>query len=66
MLIETVWVSPQYNATHIISIPGNWLIGGDLAVLLTAERHFLLDVQFEPDRFWRSEMWPTRLRSTPN
>jgi hypothetical protein len=49
MLIKRVWVSPQYNATHIISIPGNWLIGGDLAVLMTAKRHFLLDAQFEPD-----------------
>jgi hypothetical protein len=48
---QGVWVSPQYNATHIISIPGNWLIGGDLAALMTAERHFLLEVQYEPDRF---------------
>jgi hypothetical protein len=44
MLTRGVWVSPQYNATHIISIPGNWLIGGDLAALTTAERHFPLDV----------------------
>jgi hypothetical protein len=52
-----VWVSRQYNATHIISIPGNWLIGGDLAVLMTAERHFLLEVQSEPDRFPATETW---------
>jgi hypothetical protein len=36
MLTKGVWVSPQHNATHIISIPGNWLIGGELAVLMTA------------------------------
>jgi hypothetical protein len=41
-------VAPQYNATHINSIPGNWLIGGDLAALMTAERHFPLDVQSRP------------------
>jgi hypothetical protein len=52
-----VWVSRQYNATHIISIPGNWLIGGDLAVLMTAERHFLLEVQSSRARFLACEMW---------
>jgi hypothetical protein len=52
-----VWVSRQYNATHIISIPGNWLIGGDLAVLMTAERHFLLEVQSTRARFLTCEMW---------
>jgi hypothetical protein len=54
---KRVWVSRQYNATHIISIPGNWLIGGDLAVLMTAERHFLLEVQSEPDRFPTTGTW---------
>jgi hypothetical protein len=52
LLTRGVWVSPRYNATHIISIPGNWLIGGDLAALTTAERHFLPEVQSEPDQFY--------------
>jgi dienelactone hydrolase len=46
---EGRWVSPQHNATRIISIPGNGLIGGDLAILISAEQQFLLDVQSKAD-----------------
>jgi hypothetical protein len=66
ILTRGVWVSPQYNATHIISIPGNWLIGGDLAALMTAERHFLLEVQYEPDGFLATRDLADKVASEPN